>query len=129
MTVINDADALFYGSQIVDEVYVGPIRVWPFSITLDNIVPPTAPSPPTTAIVDIYGFGFVAGSWVWWLPSTSPPDAAAFGSGTTFRDPTHLTTTIHHLNPGVTYMMWVSTLSTQTGGLLSNRVPFSVTGP
>jgi hypothetical protein len=128
MPLLNASGMLFLNGP-VKAVRLGDVPIWDTAAPwIDSIVPPASVSPPTTMVVEMYGSGLVAGAWVWWVPSTTP-NAAAFGSGTTFRDSTNISTTLHHLNPNVTYLVWVSTGTTQTSGPLSNRVPYPVGAP
>jgi hypothetical protein len=126
MPLLNAAGMLYLNGA-VKAVRLGVVPIWDNSTGpwIDSIDPPSGISPPTTEPVDIYGSRFSAGSWVWWVPSTNP-NGAAFGSAVTFRDSTYLSSTLHHLNPNVNYLVWVSTGTTQTSGPLSNRVLFPV---
>ena len=125
MPVLNDSEKLYLGSILVDKVMYGESQIWPPLPVLESITPSTSVEPPTTCVVEIYGSNFIVGSDVCWVNSKTPNNAP-FASAATYRDSTHLTTTLHHLAANNDFLVWVRS---NRNNEVSNRVNFPVTPP
>ena len=123
MPVLNDSEKLYLGSILVDKVMYGERQIWPPLPVLESITPSTSVEPPTTCVVEIYGSNFIVGSDVCWVNSKTPNNAP-FASAATYRDSTHLTTTLHHLAANNDFLVWVRS---NRNNEVSNRVSFPVT--